>query len=204
MSTFTRKFFSVMSKNGLRLATLATLVGCLSLIIACSGNKNLRLIYPATEQIIPDAGASYIVVVKFEDLRNKAEVGERKDGSKIYTDGNVSDWVSRAIADELVKKGHQVGYAVSREKAEAAKPQYILTGSVNQVWLKEVSNLECNSHMAIRVTLLKDGKNKLTENFESYVERKDLPFANVDSKTMTDNLQAIAKNAAQKISAATR
>ena len=190
-----------MSKSGLKLVGL---MACLFLLAACSGGKNLKLVYPSTEQVIPDAGASYIVVVKFEDLRNRAEVGERKDGSKVYTDGNVSDWISRAIADELVKKGHQVGYAASREKAEAAKPQFILTGSVNKVWLQEVSSLEYNSRMEIRITLLKDGKNKLTENLESYVERKDLPFVSADSKTMTDNLEAIAKNVAQKISTAAR
>ena len=76
------------------------------LCAACGPGNTVRLIPPPalSGQSLPAPNAPSICVVNFEDERSdEFSVGVRRDGSAFTTNQNVSEWISRALADELAR-----------------------------------------------------------------------------------------------------
>ncbi len=92
--------------------------------------NTVRLIPPPalSGQSLPAPNAPSICVVNFEDGRSdEYSVGVRRDGSAFTTNQNMSEWISRALADELARDGLRVTYAVSVAQARSGNPDYLVT-----------------------------------------------------------------------------
>ena len=127
MSTFPRLF------SGLCAALLCALT-----LAGCAPKDTVRLLYtPVTPSVLPAPTAPRVAVVLFEDKRGKQEIGTRSKGGVFSAATSVPEWISRSLADEISRMGPQVSYAPSIQLAQSARPDYIVTGTVEEVWVKE-------------------------------------------------------------------
>ena len=82
-------------------ALLAALIP-LVFLAACGPSNSVRLMYtPSGAAVLPKPGAPRVTVVMFDDKRPRQAIGERQDGSSFMANALVSDWVSRALGEEL-------------------------------------------------------------------------------------------------------
>lgn len=132
-------------------------LGVFSLLLAACGPGNtVRLLPPPAIEAsaLPQPNAPSISVVAFADKRSEPEiVGKRRDGSAFTTNNDVAQWISRALADELARKGMRVTYALDTAQARSGNPDYLVTGQVEQVWLTEASAVELTAQMRVLCSL---------------------------------------------------
>lgn len=103
---------------------------------------------------MPAPNAPSISVVCFADKRPDPEiVGKRRDGTAFTTGSDVAQWVSRALADELARRGLRVTFAMDTAQARSGAPDYLITGVIDQVWLEEASAVELSAQLRVQCTL---------------------------------------------------
>lgn len=122
-------------------------------LCACGPGNVVRLTPPPAIQAssLPSPNAPSISVVTFSDKRLDPDiVGKRRDGSAFTTAGDVAEWISRALADDLARKGLRVTYATDTAQARSGNPDYLVTGDVEQVWLNEASALEMTAQLRVK------------------------------------------------------
>lgn len=137
-----------------RLLPIALLL--VTFLCACGPGNTVRLVPPPAIEAssLPAPNAPTISVVLFADKRPDPNiVGKRRDGSAFTTNGDVAQWISRALADELARKGMQVTYATDTSEARRGSPDYLVTGQVEQFWLTETSAVEISDNMRVKCTL---------------------------------------------------
>lgn len=126
------------------------------ILCSCGPGNVVRLSPPPAIQAssLPAPNAPSITVVNFSDKRPDPEViGKRRDGSAFTTNGDVSQWISRALADELARKGMRVTFATDTAQARSGNPDFLVTGEVEQIWLNEVSAVEITAQMRVKCNL---------------------------------------------------
>ena len=114
-------------------------------LTACGPSNTVRLLSPApaVNPVLPAPNAPRVTVVPFTDNRqDTTNLGVRRDGSAFVASDDLAQWVSRGLADELRRQGVQVSYAMDENQARSGNPDYIVTGTVEQAWLREVSATE--------------------------------------------------------------
>lgn len=181
---------------------LACLVCAIFALAACGPGNTVRLLPPPPLQAsnLPAPNAPSISIVNFKDERpDPHAVGARRDGSAFTTTGDVASWVSRALADELARKGFRVTYAMSTSQARSSSPDYLVTGQVEQVWLKEESATEYSAQMRVICTLA-NRKGKLwSETCNSSQTRSGLPSGTFADDLLLDTLDNLIKPVAKKV-----
>lgn len=174
----------------------------LTFLTACGPGNTVRLLpAPALEaSSLPAPTAPSICVVNFKDERKTpAIIGERRDGTSFSANENVDTWISRYLADELARKGYRVTFALTAIEGRNSAPDYLVTGIVNEVWLKENSATAMSSQMRISCTLA-NRKGKLwTELCNSNQTKTGLPFSETADVLLQDTLQDLLKPIVQKI-----
>lgn len=169
------------------------------LFTGCARNV-VRLSYPAPETGVAKNGASSICVVLFEDRRNKAEIGQRRNGELFQPQTAVNDWVSRAVADELVRAGFVVTYAQTLEQARQSSPDFIVTGIIEEVWLSEPSFTSLACSMRATVSLLRgSGTHVFKNSFSAKLTRTVIPAMDSSPKILTETLGDLLEPAVRKI-----
>lgn len=174
----------------------------LLLALVCTGcgpSNNVRLLYKPVVDSLPAPDAKRVVVVEFKDQRQDTRLGVRRDGSTFMADRDVPVWLSRSLADELTRLGLQVSYAASRKDAAAAQPDFVVTGVVKDVWLKEISTTELSVKMSATVTLTRDGKQILKKVFSAAQSRKGMPSGSAAEELLLDSMQELVQPAGRQI-----
>lgn len=185
------KRFSLLSFAALLLLTFA--------LGACGPSNTVRLVYkPADSSVLPAPGAPRVTVVQFADKRPNVQLGVRRDNSSFVANAPVAEWLSRSFADELSRLGLQVSYATTADQGRSGNPDYIITGVIDEIWLKENSRTALSA--TIRASMVLSGRKGriLTENLSAGQTRTDLPSANTAEELLSDTLQELVSPAAQK------
>lgn len=177
-------------------------------LAACGPGNNVRLLPPPPIEAaaLPAPNAPSVSVVCFTDKRlNPEVVGKRRDGSAFTTNGDVSQWLSRALADELARQGLRVTFAMDTAQARSGNPDYLITGEVDQVWLSEASAVELGAQLRVQCTLA-NRKGKLwTETTNTSQTTGGLMAGGAADqllqKTMADLIQPIVKKVMTSVAA---
>ena len=182
----------------------ALLMACLVMFMLMTGGcarTALQLAYPApAAPVLPKAGAPSICVVTFEDNRGRVELGTYRDGALVYAASPVNDWLARALADELAAVGFVVSYAPSFTLAQGSSPDYIVTGSIDDIWLLETSLTHYSCTIRMTLSLQRsDGTHLFRNNFSSTVTRGTLPLVENGSQAMREAAMELARPAAQSL-----
>ncbi len=186
-------------KNRLFISFFA-IIFMLTSITACGPSDTVRLTYPQKQSgELPSPSAPTVAVVLFLDKRPYTHLGMRKDNTKFATSVAVPEWVSRSFADALSRQGFQVSYAESAEVARRAKPQYIVTGILNQAELQEVSIAELRSTIQVDITLAGPQGNLLTEGLSASQSKAGIILESTVEDLLRQTVQELIKPAASKI-----
>ena len=173
---------------------------CLLLAAGCGPSNTVRLQYkPAESGVLPAPGAPSVTVVQFEDKRPNTQLGVRRDSSTFVGTTPVAEWLSRSLGDELARLGMQVTYATSIDQARAGHPDYIVSGDVSEVWLKESSSMEISA--SLRATMHVSGRKGrlLVESLSASQTKKGLPSSDAAEALMLDTMQELVQPAARKV-----
>lgn len=166
---------------------------------ACGPSNTVRLVYkPADSSVLPPPGAPRVTVVQFTDKRANTQLGIRRDNSSFVANAPVAEWLSRSFADELARLGLQVSYATTLDQARSGNPEYIITGNIEEMWLKESSSTELSATIRASMTLSNRKGRILTDNLSAGQTRKALPSSNTAEELLSDTLQELVTPAAQK------
>ncbi|MBD5417946.1 MAG: hypothetical protein HDR50_09925 [Desulfovibrio sp.] len=181
---------------------LLALLGAVLLLSACGPSNTVRLLPPPPldASVLPAPNAPSVSVVNFEDKRvDTASIGVRRDGSAFTTSGDVAEWISRALADELARSGFQVTFAANVNQARSGNPDYLVTGQVDEVWLKENSSMEISSQMRVKCALANRKGRLWSESTNASQSRSGLPSGSTADNLLLDTLRDLVKPMAQKI-----
>ena len=193
MSTFPRLF------SGLCAALLCALT-----LAGCAPKDTVRLLYtPVTPSVLPAPTAPRVAVVLFEDKRGKQEIGTRSKGGAFSAATSVPEWISRSLADEISRMGPQVSYAPSIQLAQSARPDYIVTGTVEEVWVKESNPTTYAATVRISFNVANRQGSVYSQNLSSSQEKTGLPSSGMVEDLLTGTLREVLGVAASKISEAT-
>lgn len=196
-----------MSSTGrIRSLTVALLLAVMALTLAaCAPSNTVRLMYqPPDANILPAPGAPSVAVVMFDDPRHSLQIGERRDGTPFVASAPVSDWIARNLADELARQGLQVSYASTIEQARAANPDFIVTGTVGEVNLRELNTTDYTATIKATVTLSGRKGRIFTENLSSSQNQQVLPSSQVTEKILSSTLRDLLQPVARKVNDAVK
>lgn len=176
-------------------------------LAACGPGNTVRLMYasPAKGVVLPAPGAPTVAVVIFDDQRPQPTVvGARRDGASISPNAQVVDWVARSLSDELTRQGLQVSYATTLSQAKAAKPDYIVTGVVREIWLKEINPTQMDVTVRLTVNVAGQAGNIFSETLSAVQDKQGLLTEGTGEKLLSDALKGVLEPASQKIAAKIR
>lgn len=172
----------------------------LCLLGACSPQANVRLIYvPAQTTALPSPGAARITVVQFEDKRPRAEIGEQSNGQRFFASSPVADWVTRSLADEVSRMGPQVAYTSNVSQAQAGNPQFLVTGKVLEVWVRQNSTTSYTATIRIAFSVGKRNGVVYSENLSATQERSGIPSSSMVENLLNSTLRELLSTATPKI-----
>ena len=96
----------------------------------------------------------------------------------------------------------QVSYALDENQARSGNPDYIVTGTVEQAWLREVSATELATSMRATYRLAsRDGKKISKETLNSSQTRSGIPSSGAAEEIMISSLRDLVQPMARKIKA---
>ncbi|MGE9984101.1 hypothetical protein [Desulfovibrio sp. SGI.169] len=189
------------SRHNVIFAPLAVLLTTL-LLSACGPSNNVRLLPPPPldASVLPAPNAPRISVVTFVDKRqDQSALGVRRDKSAFVTSDDVSQWISRALADELARNGMQVTFALNVNQARSGNPDYLVTGQVEEAWLREVSATDISTHLRVSYALANRQGRMMHESLNASQSRTGLPSGAAADNLMLETLRDLVKPMAQKI-----
>ena len=177
---------------------------CALTLAGCAPKDTVRLLYtPVTPSVLPAPTAPRVAVVLFEDKRGKQEIGTRSKGGVFSAATSVPEWISRSLADEISRMGPQVSYAPSIQLAQSARPDYIVTGTVEEVWVKESNPTTYAATVRISFNVANRQGSVYSQNLSSSQEKTGLPSSGMVEDLLTGTLREVLGVAASKINEAT-
>ena len=123
----------------------------------------------------------------------------RKDGTAFQSSASVPGWVTQALADELAARGAQVSVALSMAQAQMNQPQYIVTGTVENVHLVEKSLTTCQAAIRLQTHLYSSTQSTVTRSFSSQFEKTSIPGPKLGEATLSGALAEALGNAATSV-----
>lgn len=172
-------------------------------LVACGPGNTVKLLPLPVIQAssLPTPNAPSVCVVNFEDSRMDSEtLGERRDGTSFTTTGDVGMWISRALADDLARKGFRVTYAMSANQARSSNPDFLVTGVIQEVWLKEASATEMSAQLRVDCTLANRKGKIWSEHCSTSQTKTSLPSGSFADNLLMDTMVDLVGPIAQKIS----
>lgn len=172
---------------------------CLAVLAGCGG-QTVPLGYTAMgPAAYPAPGAPMVLLVELRDQRpDTTTIGTTRDGTSFVPAGSVSDWVSRALADELTRQGLLVTYAT--QPLTDTGNMYLVTGDITALSLTETNFLNYDANMAITLRVVgKDGKLLSTDSFRANQSATSLPTEANKRDLLEDTLRDVVAPAAIKI-----
>ena len=107
--------------------------------------------------------------------------------------------ISRALADELARNGMQVTFALNVGQARSGNPDYLVTGQVDEAWLRETSATDLATNLRVNYVLANRQGRLLRESLSSSQSRTGLPSGAAAENLMLETLRDLVKPMAQKI-----
>ncbi len=164
---------------------------CLAALVslaACSAARVIPLEYYAV-QVTPPRCATPVAVQKFSDARNTQSLGANKDGQTFLADPSVSvaDWVSYALYQELKANGCQAQY----QTLDQGSTSPIIRGEVVEVNVRQKDNTGYSCSVRIRLKIIKNGKEIMTQQFGSEIDKVYLPSSDNPKKILSECLQVL-------------
>ena len=129
-----------------------------------------------------------VSIVTFKDVRNKTTIGETQKGEPIYATASVSEWISRALTDELRRAGCRVEY---HDASYAFDTDVTLTGEIKALNLIQMTYTEYDSDMRVNIILEKHGQREFSKEYYSTFTKKTLPSSGVSEEVLTGLLQGM-------------
>lgn len=151
-----------------------------------AGNNVVALKYKPAGVTLDECSGS-VSMIKFTDSREDKAVGESRKGESFQSDIPVSDWVSKAFYDEMKNGGCQVEF---HDKEYEFDTDYTLTGDITELYIKQVSLSKYTASVRIYITVKRGGEKIFGKSFASTREKKTVPSPGVNSKVLTELLQA--------------
>lgn len=190
-----------------RLPLFALLVFAL-LFAACGPSNTIHLkpLKHTGDNILPTPSSVSLTVVKFADKReDKSSLGLRRDQSYFTTMDNASEWVTRAIADRFASAGYQASYAGSPSEARKGSADYVLTGSIEELVVRESSATSYEVSMRVRFVLA-DRNDKVVkiETLSSSSSRTTIPTSSSVENLLGETLKGIVDPMFDKIDSVLR
>lgn len=171
-------------------------------LVACGPTNSVKLISPPPldTSVLPAPNAPRVSVVCFTDKRaDTSSLGTRRDNSAFTTSDNVALWVSRALADELTRHALQVSFATNTSQARSANPDYLVTGRLEEAWLRETSATEMGANLRAQFSLANRQGRLLHETLNSSQSRTGLPSGAAAENLLLDTLRDLVKPMARQI-----
>lgn len=182
-----------------RILNIVPVVLLLLVCAGCGPSNTVRLLYkPADSNVLPAPGAPSVAVVQFEDKRANPQLGVRRDNSSFVGSAPVAEWLTRSLADELSRLGLQVSYATTLGQARSANPAYIITGVIDEVWLKESSATELSATLRATMVVSSRKGRMFTEGLSASQTKKGLPSTSSAETLLLDTVQELVQPAARK------
>ena len=120
-----------------------------SLLAACGPSSTVNLISPEVVSS-PTSHAPVVALLNFENNRSSQALGVRADGSQFNASDSVSVWFSKNLINSLNQGGMHVVQINNITEASSVNADYVLTGALDEVWIKE--NSRTNMSGRIRAT----------------------------------------------------
>ncbi|QCC84417.1 hypothetical protein DDIC_00690 [Desulfovibrio desulfuricans] len=177
-------------------------VSLLALLAACGPSNNVRLLPPPPldASVLPSPNAPRVTVVTFEDKRmDQSVIGTRRDNSAFVTTDNVSQWISKALADELARNGMQVSYSISVNEARKGNPDFLVTGQIDEANIRETSTTDMATSLRANYVLANRQARIMRESLNASQSRTGLPSGSAADNLMLETLRDLVKPMAQKI-----
>ncbi|MCL1986048.1 MAG: hypothetical protein FWG59_06350 [Betaproteobacteria bacterium] len=186
-------------RHHVRSFVLAMLIAVLFTLGACAPSSTVRLLYrPADAPQIPAPTAPSISVVQFKDTRSNSYIGVRSDNTPFIPNGTVPDWVTQSLADALTRQGLRVTYAQNLETARASQPQYILTGELQEVWIRENSRTDISASVKAFISVIGHKGKLISEGMTSSLSKQGLPGSAAAEELLYNTLQELVQSVANK------
>jgi len=164
-------------------------------LIGCSGKNAVDLRYaPAGINVAPCAKT--ISVVALADKREQIAVGETKDGNPFFGKTSVTEWVSKALYDELAKSGCRVEF---HDKEYAFDTDYTLVGEIEELFVKQKSLTDYSASMRLKLDVKADGQKVFGKSFATTYSKTTIVSPGVNSKVLTELLQGMMREVVPEI-----
>lgn len=175
----------------------------LSLMLIGCTSKTVPLAYtPMGPAAHPAPGATMVTMVALQDQRpDITKIGTRRDGTPFTPAGSITDWVSRALADELTRQGLLVTYTDTPIVAPSGTAgMNMVSGAIDTLSLTEdnILNYTVNIAITLRITD-KNGKLLSTESFRVNQTATSMPTEDNIRDLLTDSLRGVVAPAALKV-----
>ncbi len=180
--------------SGLLLALMLPLI-----LIGCT-NKTVPLAYtPVGPAAHPAPGATMVTLTALQDQRaDTTKIGTQRDGTPFTPAGNISDWISRALADEMTRQGLLVSYTDT--PIVTANGMNIVSGTIDDFSLTEDNILNYAVKIAITLQITdKNGKLLSTESFRTTQTATSMPTEDNIRDLLTNSLRDVVAPAALKV-----
>ena len=186
-------------KHTIRFFLPALLLAVLFALSACGPGSTVRLLHPPADALqIPASTAPSLAVVQLKDARANSYVGVRRDNSPFIPNGAVSDWVSRSLADAFTRQGLRVTYAQNLEAARASQSNYILTGELQEVWIRENSGTDISASVKAFITVTGHKGRLVNESVMSALSKQGLLGSSAAEELLFNTVQELVQSVAHK------
>jgi hypothetical protein len=180
--------------------SLACLSACL--LAACSANLIVPLEYHATGGGGRGGCDHTIALVTMRDVRTEKALGIKIDDGAYFEPGRpVSDWVSRALYDELKLAGCQVEY---HDTGAGFGTYYEISGEIEKLWFEERYKTKYNVALRFVILIHQDGALKERKEFTYAKERLATPGLTTPAEVMEETLQEAMQDVVAKLLPALR
>ncbi len=174
--------------RALSIGLVFVLLGVIGLI-GCAPKSAIDLKYePTGINLEPCPGS--IAVVELADKRPQSAIGETKDGESFYAKTSVTEWVSRALYDELLGGGCQVEYHQKKYKFDT---DFTLTGDIEEIFVRQKSLSDYAASMKLRIAATAGGNKVYGKTFTSTLGKTTVPSPGVNTKVLSELLQGMMR-----------
>jgi len=186
-------------KQPVRFLLPALLLAALFALGACSPSSTVRLLHrPADAPQIPTSTAPSISVVQFKDARPNSYIGVRRDSTPFIPNDAVPEWVTRSLADAFARQGLRVTYAQTLEAARAGQPQYIVTGELQELWIRENSSTDMSASVKAFISVTGHKGRLINESMTSSLSKQGLPAKSAAEELLYNTVQDLVQSVAHK------
>jgi hypothetical protein len=174
---------------------MSTVLCVVVAVFGCTGRTSIDLRYNPAGINIPSCSKTASVVM-LKDERPKAAIGEKEDGKPFYSNDVVSEWVSRALYEELKTNGCGVEY---HDKEYAFDTDYVIGGLLQEVFVKQESLSSYSSTLRMRIEIKQSDEVVFGKNYVSTLKKTTVPSPGINSKILTELLQGMMREVVPEI-----